>query len=199
MSMCIVKIPCNVVGACTSRWRPSRRQKKQTRNKAIQRNDTAVAPPIHFRRKLPLPMRYEIRTTAWYDIIQHVFSRLVESSMFETPPALLIRTLRKPPTHTWLRRACSRTCIHFKFNHVSTNRRHPPKEYYRGCTLFSVHSSAEIAMHKRVQLTLIIIKLPFIGSEPVEGARVICKIPNVRAEKNKKIGTLGSKVPTKMD
>ena len=42
-------------------------------------------------------------------------------------------------------------------------------------------------------------KLPFTGSEPVEGARAICKIPNVRAEKNKKIGTLGSKVPTKMD
>ena len=118
------------------------------------RNYTAFAPPIHFRRKLPLPTRYEIRTTAWYDIIRQVFSRLVESSTIETPPALLIRTLRKPLTHTWLRRACSRTCIHFKFNHVSTNRRHPPKEYYRGCTLFSVHSSAEVAMHKRVVITL---------------------------------------------
>ena len=115
---------------------------------------TAVAPPIHFRRKLPLPTRYEIRTTVWYDIIRQVFSRSVESSMFKTLPALLIRTLRKPPTHTWLRRACSRTCIHFKFNHVSTSRRHRPKEYYRGCTLFSVHSSAEIAMHKGVMLTL---------------------------------------------
>ena len=94
-------------------------------------------------------------TPVWYDIIRQVFSRLVKSSTFETPPALLIRTLRKPPTHTWPRRACSRTCIHFKFNHVSTNRRHPPKEYYRGCTLFSVHSSADIAMHKRITLTLL--------------------------------------------
>ena len=48
------------------------------------------------------------------------------------------------------------TCIHFKFNHVSTNRRHPPKEYYRGCTLFSVHSSADMAMHKHVMLTLFV-------------------------------------------
>jgi len=129
-----------------------KRTEGRGRSSLSARYNTAVAPPIHFRRKLPLPTRYEIRTTVWYDIIRQVFSRLVESSTFETPPALLIRTLRKPPTHTWLRRACSRTCIHFKFNHVSTNHTSDPTPREVTTTIVSKagkNDVCEMQLHKQ--------------------------------------------------
>ena len=41
-----------------------------------------------------------------------------------------------------------------KFNYMSINQQHPQKEYFRGCTLFLVHSSADVAMHRRIISTL---------------------------------------------
>ena len=105
---------------------------------------TAIAPPIHFFNCQKLPA-YKVQNSYQSNIIWHhktSFFQIGLEVQRSNLPGLLIQTLCKPPMHMWLGRACSCMCIHFKFNHVSANRRHPPKEFYRGYTLFSVHSKS---------------------------------------------------------